>query len=67
MGLGYCTSEHLVYDPKTGENLTNRTWNYFVPQARDIPQDFRISFRKKSQGPSAFLGSKGTTNVSTFF
>ncbi|XP_013162269.1 PREDICTED: indole-3-acetaldehyde oxidase-like [Papilio xuthus] len=58
MGLGYWTSEQLVYDPKTGENLTNRTWNYFVPQARDIPQDFRISFRKNSQGPSTFLGSK---------
>ncbi|XP_014357572.2 xanthine dehydrogenase-like [Papilio machaon] len=58
MGLGYWTSEQLVYDPKTGENLTNRTWNYFVPQARDIPQDFRIAFRKNSQGPSSFLGSK---------
>jgi xanthine dehydrogenase molybdopterin-binding subunit B len=26
MGLGYWLLEHLVFDPKTGALLTNRTW-----------------------------------------
>lgn len=26
MGIGYWTSEDLVYDPKTGELTNNRTW-----------------------------------------
>ncbi|KAJ2948180.1 hypothetical protein O0L34_g9988 [Tuta absoluta] len=60
MALGYWTMEHLVYDKGTGELLTDRTWNYHVPQARDIPQDFRIYFRKKSKGPAVFLGAKAT-------
>lgn len=59
MGLGYWTSENLVYDPNTGELLTNRTWEYWVPQARDIPQDLRIYFRKRSYSNDAILGSKG--------
>ncbi|KAJ2948179.1 hypothetical protein O0L34_g9987 [Tuta absoluta] len=60
MGLGYWTMEQLVYDKGTGELLTDRTWNYHVPQARDIPQDFRVYLRKKSQGLPVFLGSKTT-------
>lgn len=59
MGLGYWTSENLVYNPNTGELLTDRTWNYWVPQARDIPQDFRIYFRKNSYSTDMILGSKG--------
>lgn len=59
MGLGYWTSENLVYDSNTGELLTDRTWNYYVPQARDIPQDFRVYLRKKSYSTKAIFGSKG--------
>ncbi|KAJ2951519.1 hypothetical protein O0L34_g13669 [Tuta absoluta] len=59
MGLGYWTSEHLVYDKKTGELLSDRTWHYYVPQARDIPQDFRIYFRKNSYSSDQFFGAKG--------
>ncbi|CAD0197572.1 unnamed protein product [Chrysodeixis includens] len=58
MGLGYWTSEKLVYDSNTGELLTDRTWNYFVPQVRDIPQDFRIYLRKKSYSTKPIFGSK---------
>ncbi|CAH2233055.1 jg18402 [Pararge aegeria aegeria] len=59
MGTGYWTSENLVYNPDTGELLTNRTWEYWVPQARDIPQDFRIYFRKRSFSNDVILGAKG--------
>ncbi|XP_068627626.1 aldehyde oxidase 1-like [Battus philenor] len=65
MGLGYWTTENLVYNPDTGELLTNRTWDYWVPQARDIPQDFRIYFRKRSYSLDAILGSKATGEPAT--
>ncbi|CAG9788241.1 unnamed protein product [Diatraea saccharalis] len=58
MGLGYWTSENLVYDKSSGELLTDRTWNYHVPQARDIPQDFRVYFREKSYSSDIVLGAK---------
>lgn len=65
MGLGYFTCEDLVYNHKTGELLTDRTWNYYVPQARDIPQDFRVRFRKNGYSNDVILGAKGKTNEST--
>ncbi|PZC72657.1 hypothetical protein B5X24_HaOG210768 [Helicoverpa armigera] len=58
MGLGYWTSENLVYDSNTGELLTDRTWNYYVPLARDIPQDFRVYLRKNPNFNKTILGSK---------
>lgn len=60
MGLGYWTSEKLVYDEKTGALLTNRSWNYKPPGAKDIPIDFRISFRRNSPNPVGVLRSKAT-------
>ncbi|XP_047533997.1 xanthine dehydrogenase/oxidase-like isoform X1 [Vanessa atalanta] len=60
-GLGYMTSEELVYNYSTGELLTDRSWNYYVPQATDIPQDFRIYFREKSYSYDAILGTKSTS------
>lgn len=57
MALGYWTSERLVYDP-TGKLLTDRTWNYHVPLARDIPQNLRVYFRKRSYSTDVFFGSK---------
>lgn len=62
MGAGYWTSEKVVY-AKTGEIQTDRTWNYYVPQARDIPQDFRIYLKKKSFGKEILLGSKGQSLI----
>lgn len=59
MGLGYWTTEKMEYEPHTGEVLSDRTWNYWVPQARDIPQDFRIYFRKNSYSYDVYLGAKG--------
>nr|XP_034832960.1 xanthine dehydrogenase/oxidase-like [Maniola hyperantus] len=65
MGVGYFTSEETVFKRKTGELLTDRTWNYFIPTGTDIPQDFRIYFRKKSYTNDAILGSKLTSEPAT--
>ncbi|XP_045773796.1 xanthine dehydrogenase-like [Maniola jurtina] len=65
MGVGYFTSEETVFDRNTGELLTDRTWNYFVPGGTDIPQDLRIYFRKKSYSNDAILGSKLTSEPAT--
>ncbi|XP_013161894.1 PREDICTED: xanthine dehydrogenase-like [Papilio xuthus] len=65
MGLGYWTCEKMEYEPKTGEVLSDRTWNYWVPQARDIPQDFRVYFREKSRNYEIYLGAKATGEPAT--
>lgn len=59
MAMGYWTCEKLIYDPNTGKLLTNRTWDYHVPEMRDIPQNFNIYFRKNSFSNDLILGSKG--------
>ncbi|XP_034664118.1 abscisic-aldehyde oxidase [Drosophila subobscura] len=61
MCLGYWLSEQLVYDRETGRLLTNRSWNYKPPGAKDIPIDFRIELAQKPNpnGPG-FMRSKAT-------
>lgn len=59
MGLGYWTSEKLIYDEKSGELLTDRTWNYKPPGIKDIPMDMRIYFKKNSRNKFGVLQSKG--------
>lgn len=59
MGLGYWLTEELKYSKESGELLTNRTWNYKPPGARDIPIDFRIKFLQNSSNPFGVLRSKG--------
>ncbi|XP_034116234.1 uncharacterized protein LOC117575899 [Drosophila albomicans] len=61
MCLGYWLSEQLVYDRQTGRLLTNRTWNYKPPGAKDIPIDFRIEMVQNPQANGAgFMRSKAT-------
>ncbi|KAJ2951736.1 hypothetical protein O0L34_g13901 [Tuta absoluta] len=57
-GLGYFTTEKLVYDEKTGKLLTNRSLNYHVPLGLDIPADFRVKFRRNEKNKKGVLGSK---------
>ncbi|XP_034664113.1 xanthine dehydrogenase/oxidase [Drosophila subobscura] len=60
MGLGYYLTELLLYDRQTGRILTNRTWNYHPPGAKDIPIDFRIELLQKNPNPVGFMRSKAT-------
>lgn len=58
MGLGIWLTENLIYDPKTAELLTDRSWNYKPPGAKDIPVDFRIKLVQKKPNPCFVLRSK---------
>ncbi|KPI90909.1 Sensory neuron membrane protein 1 [Papilio xuthus] len=60
MGLGYWTSENIIYDPKNGKILTDRTWTYKPPGLKDIPADFRIYFQRNSKNEVGVLQSKAT-------
>lgn len=59
MSLGFWTTEELKYNNNTGQILTDRTWNYFVPQATEIPQDFRVNLLNNSYNKKTMFGSKG--------
>ncbi|KAJ8720015.1 hypothetical protein PYW07_012058 [Mythimna separata] len=60
MGLGLWTSERIVYDESTGKLLTDRTWTYKPPGAKDIPVDFRVMFKRNSSNTAGVLRSKAT-------
>lgn len=59
MGLGYWTSERLVYDKSTGKLLTDTTGTYKIPGMKDIPADMRIYFRRGARNEVGVLQSKG--------
>uniref|UniRef100_A0A1Y9HAI9 Uncharacterized protein n=1 Tax=Anopheles farauti TaxID=69004 RepID=A0A1Y9HAI9_9DIPT len=60
MGIGYWLTESLVYDMANGALLTNRSWNYKPPGAKDIPVDFRIRLLQNGDNQFGVLRSKGT-------
>ncbi|XP_050092812.1 uncharacterized protein LOC126575867 [Anopheles aquasalis] len=60
MGVGLYLTEALVYDPRTGELLTNRSWNYRPPGAKDIPIDFRVRLLQNTLLPTGVQRSKAT-------
>ncbi|XP_037293464.1 xanthine dehydrogenase-like isoform X2 [Manduca sexta] len=60
MGLGYWTSEKLLFDDTTGRLLTDRTWTYKPPGIKDIPADMRIYFLRNARNEFGVLQSKAT-------
>ncbi|XP_063928230.1 uncharacterized protein LOC135141244 [Zophobas morio] len=59
MGMGYYTTEQIVYNYE-GKLLTNNTWTYHPPGARDIPINFNVKFPKNNPNPVGVLKSKAT-------
>jgi len=59
-GQGMWTTERIVHSAETGELLTNRTWEYKLPESKDIPEDFRITLLKNAPNPTGVLRSKAT-------
>ncbi|XP_068204498.1 xanthine dehydrogenase/oxidase-like isoform X2 [Palaemon carinicauda] len=60
MGQGMFTMEEPIYDPVSGQRLTNSTWTYKPPLAQDIPIDFRVTLLQDSPNPLGFQLSKVT-------
>ncbi|XP_076232212.1 xanthine dehydrogenase/oxidase [Calliopsis andreniformis] len=60
MGIGYWTSEDLIYDPQTGQLTNYRSWNYKPPGAKDIPVNFHVYFRRNAPNLLTVLRSKAT-------
>ncbi|KAG5312463.1 XDH dehydrogenase, partial [Acromyrmex insinuator] len=58
MGIGYWTSENLIYNPDTGVLINNRLWNYKSPGAKDIPADFRVYLINNTNDSLGIYGSK---------
>ncbi|XP_052261039.1 uncharacterized protein LOC127865162 isoform X4 [Dreissena polymorpha] len=58
MGIGYWLLEESIYDQTSGAYLTNGTWDYKPPTAKDIPADFRVTLLKDAPNPVGILRSK---------
>eukprot|EP00058_Branchiostoma_floridae_P000040 XP_002585528.1 hypothetical protein BRAFLDRAFT_89258 [Branchiostoma floridae] len=57
-GLGYWLTEQCRYDTKTGQLLTNGTWEYKPPTTKDIPIDLRVTLLPNAPNPHGVLRSK---------
>lgn len=60
MGQGLLTTEKVVFDATTGQNLSNSVWNYHLPMALDIPVDLRVTMQEDAPNPVGVYSSKVT-------
>jgi len=60
MGIGFWTTEKIVYDKSSAQLLTNGTWEYKPPLSKDIPDDIRITLLRNAPNPNGVLRSKAT-------
>ncbi len=60
MGMGLCTMEEVLIDPKTGKLLSDSTWTYKIPTAADIPRNFNVTFLKNSPNIRSVMSSKAS-------
>lgn len=49
-GLGWLTSEELVFDP-SGRLLTHAPSTYKIPTCSDVPADFRVALHRPGRNP----------------
>jgi xanthine dehydrogenase/oxidase len=57
-GIGMHTTEQFLFDPTTGQLISNGTWEYKINSHRDIPIDCRVTLLKNSSNPYGILSSK---------
>ena len=60
MGMGLCTMEEILVQPKTGKLLSDSTWTYKIPTAADIPRRFNVTFLKDSPNIRSVMSSKAS-------
>lgn len=60
MGMGLCTMEEILIQPKTGKLLSDSTWTYKIPTAADIPRRFNVTFLKDSPNIRSVMSSKAS-------
>ena len=60
MGMGLCTMEEVLIEPKTGKLLSDSTWTYKIPTAADIPRNFNVTFLKDSPNIRSVMSSKAS-------
>ncbi|XP_063547084.1 xanthine dehydrogenase-like [Cydia strobilella] len=64
-GLSLWLIEDVIYNRHNGEIYTDRTWNYHIIGATDIPNDYRVYFSRNRPNPVGILGSKATGEPAT--
>eukprot|EP00746_Dinoflagellata_sp_MGD_P155915 gnl/MRDRNA2_/MRDRNA2_85619_c0_seq3.p1 gnl/MRDRNA2_/MRDRNA2_85619_c0~~gnl/MRDRNA2_/MRDRNA2_85619_c0_seq3.p1 ORF type:complete len:596 (+),score=129.60 gnl/MRDRNA2_/MRDRNA2_85619_c0_seq3:2-1789(+) len=61
-GVGFFLREELVLDDKTGELLSDGTWEYKIPCAQDVPIEFDVEFFPRPfEHENSILSSKSTS------
>ncbi|CAL1535967.1 unnamed protein product, partial [Lymnaea stagnalis] len=63
MGCGLFLLEGMTFDPATGKALTDGTWTYKPPLAKDLPIKFNVKFMRNTPNPKGVLRSKAVGEV----